>query len=147
MIAGLSSTEGFAQQPGGGPIYNFDPALSVEEERAPAISSGPQIVVDKDAKQPSVRLQTEMPIAPYLGAERRPELSPEEQRLLGQKKERGPLSDYHLEAGVGLLLEDKASVNLGYRFHERPTLLDDRRNDPLSLSGDVRLSFDVKVPF
>jgi len=46
-----------------------------------------------------------------------------------------------------LLLEDKTSLNLGYRFHERPSLLDERRNDPLALSGDLRIGFDVKVPF
>ena len=71
----------------------------------------------------------------------------EEQRLLGPEQARGPLSNYHLEAGVGLLLEDKTSLNLGYRFHNQPSLLDERRNDPLSMSGDLRIGFDIKVPF
>ena len=137
----------FAQQPADISVYRFDPAVSVTEPQIPAISSSPPIVVDKDAKKPRVRVQTETPIVPYLGVERGPELSLEEQRLLGQEQARGPLSNYNLEAGVGLLLEDKTSLNLGYRFHERPSLLDERRNDPLALSGDLRIGFDVKVPF
>lgn len=147
IIAELGSIVAFAQPPEDLSVYRFDPALSVAEPRLPTISSRPQIVVDQDTKQPRVRLQTETPIVPYLGAERSPELSPEEQRLLGQEQARGPLSNYNLEAGVGLLLEDKTSLNLGYRFHERPSLLDERRNDPLALSGDLRIGFDVKVPF
>lgn len=147
MTAELSGTLAFAQQLEDEPVYRFDPAVSVVEPRAPAISSSPPIVVDKDAKKPRVRLQTETPVAPYLGAERGPELSLEEQRLLGPEQARGPLSNYHLEAGVGLLLEDKTSLNLGYRFHQQPSLLDERRNDPLSLSGDLRIGFDIKVPF
>ena len=147
MAAQLSSTLAIAQQPEDASVYRFDPAVSVAEPRAPAISSSPPIVVEKDVKKPRVRLQTETPIAPYLGAERMPELSLEEQRLLGQEQARGPLSNYHLEAGVGLLLEDKTSLNLGYRFHNQPSLLDERRNDPLSMSGDLRIGFDIKVPF
>lgn len=147
ITAQLASSVAFAQPPEDVSVYRFDPAVSVAEPRLPTISSSPQIIVDQDTKKPRVRLQTETPIVPYLGAERGPELSLEEQRLLGQEQARGPLSNYNLEAGVGLLLEDKTSLNLGYRFHERPSLLDERRNDPLSLSGDLRIGFDLKVPF
>jgi hypothetical protein len=94
-----------------------------------------------------VRLQTDTPLSPYLGAERGPELSAEELRLLPETKGPGGLPSYQLEAGIGVLVEDKASFNLGYRFHEQPSLLNERRNDPLSLSGDLRIGFDVKVPF
>jgi hypothetical protein len=94
-----------------------------------------------------VRLQTETPLSPYLGAERGPQLSAEELRLLPEAKEQGGLSAYQVEAGVGVFVEDKASLNLGYRFHDPPSLLDERRTDPLSLSGDLRIGFDVKVPF
>jgi len=147
LLVGLRSVDGLAQSAEQAPIDRFDPALSVAEPTLPALSSGPQIVVDRDEREANVELHTKTPIVPYLGAERRPELSKEEQRLLGEDRERGPLAGYHLEAGVGLLIEDKTSLNLGYRFHDRPTLLDDRRNDPRALSGDLRLSIDFKVPF
>jgi hypothetical protein len=129
-------------------IYRFDPRLVLEGPRAPAIAADPNVVIVRQENQASMRLQTETQLSPYLDAERGPELSAEEQRLLAEgKKDGGELSDYRLEAGIGLFVEDQASLNLGYRFHTHPSLLDERRNDPLSLTGDVRISFDVKVPF
>ena len=136
-----------AQQDAVEPIYRFDPALALEGPVSPSISAEPRVVVEKNDQQTRISLQNETPIAPYVGAERGTELSPEELRLLPEAKERGGLTDYKLEAGVGLHVEDKASLNLGYRFHNHPSLMDERRNDPLSLSGDLRISFDVKVPF
>lgn len=137
-----------AQQDAAEPIYRFDPALSIERPQ-PTISPAPQplVVIDKQVQETTLRLQTESLISPYVGAERRPELSSEETRLLGERGERTLLGDYKLEAGVGLHVEDKTSLNLGYRFESPPSLLNERRNDPLSLSGDLRITFDVKVPF
>ena len=130
-----------------GPIYRFDPALSIEASRPVALSSEPPVIIEKGDNKASVRLQTEGPLAPYVGAERDSELSAEELRLLSDREECGGLNDYRLEAGVGLHVEDKASLSLGYRFSNPPSLLDERRNDPLTLSGDLRVSFDIKVPF
>jgi hypothetical protein len=129
------------------PLYRFDPALNVAEPRPSAMTRDPPVVVDQDDRQTNVRLQTEKPLVPYLGAERGPELSPEERRLLPPEQARDGLAGYRLEAGVGLFVEDKTSLSLGYRFHDPPSRLDDRRSDPLNLSGDLRIGFDVKVPF
>lgn len=131
------------------PAYHFDPALSLLEPEESAFAGEPVkiLVIDKDEKATNVRLQTESLIAPYLGAESGPELSPEERRLLPEEEVSDGLAGYRLEAGVGLFVEDRASVNLGYRFQNPPSLLNERSNDPLSLSGDVRITFDVKVPF
>lgn len=138
-----------AQQDAAEPIYRFDPALSIERPRPTTIAPAPQpyVVIDKQEQETTLRLLTESPISPYFGAERRPEPSSEELRLLGERGERSLLGDYKLEAGVGLHVEDKTSLNLGYRFQNPPSLLNERRNDPLSLSGDLRITFDVKVPF
>lgn len=136
-----------AQDESAGPLYRFDPALTVSEPRPPAISQEPAVVLDQGDRQTNLRLQTEMPLSPYVGAERGPDLSPEERRLLPAEEVRDGLAGYRLEAGVGLLIEDRTSLNLGYRFHDHPSLLDDRRSDPLNLSGDLRIGFDVKVPF
>lgn len=147
FVAGLQGPVGFAAESETDPMSRFDPALGVTVPQSPAISSGSSVVVDKDTRQPTVRLPTDAPLAPYVQAERRAELSPEEQRLLGKERERGPLSGYHLEAGIGLFIEDKTSLSLGYRFHDPPTLLDDRRRDPRLPAGDLHLSIDIKVPF
>lgn len=146
LLAVLLPTRALAQPNAPEPIYRFDPALAVEGSRPPALSAGPPIVIDKDGNKASVHLQTEGPLTPYVGAERTPALSDEEVRLLADKRAQGELSDYHLEAGIGLLVEDKASLSLGYRFSNPPSLLDERRNDPLSLDGDVRINFGFKVP-
>jgi hypothetical protein len=146
-LAVLWCARGQAAQGAAEPIYRFDPILSVEVSRPVALSSGSPVVVQQDDKKMNVRLQTEGPIAPYVGAERAPELSAEELRLLADQKGRGGLSDYQLEAGLGVHVEDNASLSLGYRLHDQPSLLGDRRDDPLSLSGDLRISFDIKVPF
>jgi hypothetical protein len=147
LLAGLCSPLVLAQQEGEQPIYHFDPALNLKIPHSPAIVADPPVVIDKEDRRTSVRLQTDTPLSPYLGAERGPELSAEELRLLPETKGPGGLPSYQLEAGIGVLVEDKASFNLGYRFHEQPSLLNERRNDPLSLSGDLRIGFDVKVPF
>jgi len=147
LISGLCSAVVFAQQGVEEPIYHFDPALNLKNSRPPAIAADPQVVIEKGDRQTSVRLQTETPLSPYFGAERGPQLSAEELRLLPEGKAQTGLSAYQLEAGVGVFVEDKASLNLGYRFHDPPSLLDERRTDPLSLSGDLRIGFDVKVPF
>ena len=143
----LGTVPSLAQDERGEPLYRFDPTLTVSEPRQPAVSQDPAVVVDQADRQTNLRLQTETPLAPYVGAERGPELSPEERRLLPAGQARDGLSGYRLEAGVGLLIEDTTSLSLGYRFHDPPSLLDDRRSDPLNLSGDLRIGFDVKVPF
>lgn len=131
------------------PLYHFDPALSLLEPGQSAAPGAARqfVVIDKDEKATNVRLQTESLVAPYLGAESGPELSPEERRLLPEDEVSNGLAGYRLEAGVGLFVEDRASLNLGYRFQNPPSLLNERSNDPLSLSGDLRITFDVKVPF
>lgn len=127
--------------------YRLDPVLSKESPHSVTEPAGLPVVIQKDAEKGSVRLQTESPVSPYIGAGQKPELSPEERRLLEKEQASNGLSGYHLEAGVGLQVEDKASLSLGYRFNNPPSLLNERSNDPLTLSGDLRIIFGVKVPF
>jgi hypothetical protein len=144
----LLCTTVLAQQNIGGPVYRFDPALIVENPRQPTLSADPQgVVVEKEEDETNVHLRTESTISPYLDAERGPELSIEELRLLPMSEDVDGASDYKLEAGIGLYVEDKARLNLGYRLQNQSSLLDDSSSDPFSLSGDLRVTFDVKVPF
>jgi len=143
----LAFPPAYAQQVGSEPIYRFDPALSIESPRPASISADPNVAVEKRDDKTSLRLHTDGPISPYFDATQGPELSPEEVRLLQEKVDLDALGAYRFEAGIGVLVEDNASLNLGYRFHEPPSLLNEQRTDPLSLSGDLRISFDLKVPF
>ena len=148
IAAALVFCTGAAELPESqGSVYNFDPALTIGSPQPSASSATPPVIIERDEEKTSVRLQTNSPLSPYLGAQKGPELSADERRLLEDKINRGALGDYHLEAGVGVRVEDKTSLNLGYRFHETPSLLGERRNDPLTLSGDLRVTFDLKVPF
>jgi hypothetical protein len=148
-VSALSATLAFAQQKVPEPIYRFDPALIVETPRQTTLSSDQQgaVVVEKGQDETNVHLRTESPISPYLDAGRGPELSPEELRLLPESNQVEGVTDYSLEAGLGLYVQDRARLNLGYRLQNQPSLLGDRSNDPFTLSGDLRITFDVKVPF
>jgi hypothetical protein len=147
LLVAIGSGSVLAQSDGDLPIYRFDPALVVDTPPTETLPSGAPVVVERNGDQTSIRLQTGAPLAPYLGAERGTQLSAEELRLLPEGEERDAAVAYKLEAGVGLFVEDKTSVNLGYRFHNEPSLLNERRNDPLNLSGDLRIGFDLKLPF
>lgn len=139
----------FAQQIATEPVYRFDPALIVESPRQTTLSADPQgVVIEKTEDETNVHLRAESAISPYLDAEVGPELSPAELRLLPKSEEVEGLADYKLEAGVGLYVADRARLNLGYRLQNQPaSLLNDRRDDPFTLTGDLRVTFDVKVPF
>jgi hypothetical protein len=129
------------------PPLRFDPALSGAAPPAPEPATDAPVAIEKGAIQTNLRLQTETPLSPYVGAERGPELLPAEQRLPPQARAGQGPAGHRLEAGIGLFVEDQASLNLGYRFHEPPSLLNERSTDPLTLSGDLRISFDLKMPF
>lgn len=143
------STMVLAQQHAPEPIYRFDPALSVESPRQTSLSTDPQqiVVIEKNKEETNVHLRAKSTISPYLDAELGPELSPEELRLLPKSDEGEGAADYRLEAGIGLYVEQRARLNLGYRLQNQPSLLNDHRNDPFTLTGDLRVTFDVKVPF
>ena len=147
VLALLGFDQVQAQQGASEPIYRFDPTLTIERPQPAISSAGPPVVIEKADQEVNVRLETAGAVAPYLGAGKEEELSPQELRLLPKDDKRKVGEDYHLEAGIGLFVEDKASLSLGYRFNTPPSLLDENRSDPLSMSGDVRIKFDFKVPF
>ena len=147
LVFAVCAVSGQAEPSAAEPEYRLDPDLSGEVPRPFRPAAVPPVVIDKVEDGANVHLVTETPLAPYLGAGQGPELSPEEVRLLQNKLEGAPLQDYRLEAGIGLYAEDKASLMLGYRFNNPPSLLDQRREDPLDMSGELRITFGLKLPF
>lgn len=136
-----------ASEEAGEPIYQFDPVLSLSAAPPALLSAEPPVTIRAGEHETKVLINSAVPLSPYVGAERSAELSLAELLLLPDQQEEGGVKDYQVEAGIGLHLEDKASLNLGYRFNELPAFLGDRRTDPLTLTGDLRISFDVKMAF
>ena len=127
--------------------FNYDPQLageSVPGERAQATTPIP---FDASVTERDVRLTTKSPIAPYLEAVGGPEPTADELRLLPDRFRDSPLERYQLGAGIGIAVEDKASLSLGYRFNQPLSLLDDNRQTTLSEREDLRIFFDLKLPF
>jgi hypothetical protein len=98
----------------------------------------------------AVHLVTESLFTPYLGVSRKVE--PEEEGspsiYRDSEKDAFPLADYHLEAGIGCLLDENASLNIGYRFAKPNPVLTDPVSSALEASAnDLRISFDLKLPF
>jgi opacity protein-like surface antigen len=103
-----------------------------------------------DDELAAVQLVTKSPISPYLGVSRKVE--PEEQGspslYRNSEKDASPFADYRLEAGLGYLLNDNATLNIGYRFADPTTALMDPASAALGASNDdLHISFDFKVPF
>ncbi|GEM_PF-6245585 len=93
-----------------------------------------------------VRISTGMQVSPYLEAVGGPQPTVDELRLLPDKYQRNPLERYQLGAGIGIAVEDRASLSLGYRFHQPFSLLEENRQAVLSGREDLRVFFDVKLP-
>jgi hypothetical protein len=136
-----------ASEDAGESSYRLDPALTLSAVPPALLAAEPPVTIRADEHATKVLINSAAPLAPYVGAGRAAELSLAELLLLPDQQEGGGVNDYQVEAGIGLHLEDKASLNLGYRFNELPELFGDRNNDPLTLTGDLRISFDVKMAF
>jgi hypothetical protein len=127
--------------------YNYDPVLTGGHLLPAHGPAGRPVVIETTPTEGGVRLATETPVAPYLEAVRDREPTADELRLLPDGYERDPLERYRLGVGVGIAVEDKASLSLGYRFHQPLSLLDEERRDPTDPRGDLRVFFDIKLPF
>jgi hypothetical protein len=130
--------------------YSLNPSLLAGSPRAAEPTSDSPLRLKADDKSAAVHLVTEGPFSPYLGASRNAEPEQEGSPSLyrATEKDDSPLADYRLEAGIGCLLDDNASLNLGYRFAEPTPALTDPTSTALEASADdLRISFDLKLPF
>jgi hypothetical protein len=127
--------------------FHYDPVLTGELLLPAHGPTARSVVIEAAPIEGGVRLATETPVAPYLEAVREQEPTADELRLLPDGYERAPLERYQLGVGVGIAVEDRASLSLGYRFHQPLSLLDEQRRDLTDPRGDLRVFFDVKLPF
>jgi hypothetical protein len=136
-----------AQVPAG---YSLPPTLLADGARTTDPMNDSPLRLKADGELAAVHLVTESPFTPYLGVSRKVE--PEEEGspsfYRDSEKDASPLADYRLEAGIGCLLDDNASLNVGYRFAEPTPALTDPASTALEASADdLRISFDLKFPF
>lgn len=147
LLCAVVFSAGLAAAAGPSLIYTYDPELAVQAPEATNSGDDGPLAIEQKGDTTSFHLETESGISPYLGTGHAPELSADEQRLLQLNGQRGGGPDYHLEAGLGIYIEDRATLNLGYRVHSSPSLIDQGRSDPQSTAGDLRIMFDLKFPF
>jgi hypothetical protein len=146
----LVATSAFAAGPHVPAGYSLPPSHFADGTRTSDPMSDSPLRLKADGELAAVQLVTKSPITPYLGVSRKVE--PEEEGspsiYRDSEKDASPLEDYRLEAGFGCLLDDNASLNVGYRFAEPTSALADPASAALEASADdLRISFDLKLPF
>jgi len=87
-------------------------------------------------------------ISPYLGAVNKQADALEDISPRINSKSDNPFENYHLETGVDLSVDKKTQINLGYRFKDTSSLLDNQKSKPSKQdSGEIRFSLEFKLPF
>ena len=127
--------------------FSNDPTpLSIPEP--PNTPFTPPLTVKSIGDQVNLSVETNTIISPYLGAAKKPLDTPENMGLHLGDLTANPLDNYHLETGVGLMFNELTEVNLGYRFNNSPSLLDNQGNKTsIQDNGDLRFSLEIKLPF
>ena len=127
--------------------YDDDQVL-YQAPLVPDLSTTSPLTIDSKGDQTNVSVETPTLISPYLGAVNKQgddlvEISP---RLDGKSDD--PFKNYHLETGVGLNVDEQTQINLGYRFKDTSSLLDNKNSEDNDQdSGEIRFSLEFKLPF
>lgn len=106
------------------------------------------LTIESKGDQTNVSVETPTLISPYLGAvDKQADASEELSPRLDNKSD-NPFENYHLETGVGLNVDEQTEINLGYRFKDTSSLLDNQNSkDNDRDSGEIRFSLEFKLPF
>jgi len=127
--------------------FSEDPTLS-EASVVPNTSTPSPLVIDSTEGQTNLRVETISPISPYLGAVKKTSDAPDDMSSLLGRRNDNPFDSYHLETGVGIRVNERADVNLGYRFNKTPSLIDSQSSDGSGQGrGALRFSLEIKLPF
>lgn len=101
------------------------------------------IKIETGEDKARLRVVTDSPLSPYLGAVKKGADAPEGLSTNNSDK---PLRNYHLETGVGVRVNEQTKLNLGYRFNKAATPFD-LGEDDASGQGDINFSLEIKFPF
>ena len=147
LICWLLLTASAFGEEGSGERFSYDPAMAGKAQPTETSEAAGPIAIESGGTEGEVRLSTKTPVAPYVEAVNGKAPSAEELRLLPDEMQRGPLDRYQLGAGIGIAVEENTSLSLGYRWHQPMSLLDDKRPATVTPRDDLRIFFDVKIPF
>ena len=138
--AAIGQTESNYQEEG----FRYDPSLSETpvEQGTSAVSP---LTIESSGDQTNLSVETRTPISPYLGVVEKTTDGPDDMSHRLSSRSDNPLDNYHLETGVGIMVNEQTEMNMGYRFNHSPTLLDDQSSE--APSYDLRFSLDIKLPF
>lgn len=111
-------------------------------------STASPLTIRSKEGQTNLNVETQSPISLYVGAVEKAKDAPEDILPHLDNRTGSPLESYHLETGVGLRVNKRAAVNLGYRFNDSPFMFDSQRVDISDGNGgDLRFSLEIKLPF
>ena len=147
LICWLLLTASAFGEEGSGERFSYDPAMAGKVQPKGVSEAAGPIAIEAGGAEGEVRLSTKTPVAPYVEAINGKAPIAEELRLLPDEQQRGPLDRYQLGAGIGIAVEESTSLSLGYRWHQPMSLLNDKPPATVAPRDDLRIFFDVKIPF
>jgi hypothetical protein len=130
--------------------YSLNPSFLADCARTTDPVDDSPLRLKAEGELAAVYLVTESPFTPYLGVSRKVEPEEKGSPSIYRDSEKGAslLADYRVEAGIGCVLDDHASLNVGYRFAEPTPALTGPAFSVLDAGADdLRISFDLKLPF
>jgi hypothetical protein len=127
--------------------FGNDPVL-YETPVAPDTSATSPLTIKSKGDQTNLSVETQTLISPYLGAINKQADAPGDISPRLDNKSDNPFANYHLETGVGLSVDKQTQINLGYRFKDTSSLLDNQNSKTSDQdSGEIRFSLEFKLPF
>ena len=106
------------------------------------------LAIESKEDQTNLSVETQTLISPYLGAVNKQADALEGISPRLNSKSDNPFENYHLETGVGLSVDKQTQINLGYRFKDTSSLLENQDSKSSDQdSGEIRFSLEFKLPF
>jgi len=106
------------------------------------------LAIESKGDQTNLIVEPQAFISPYLGAVNKQADALEDISPRINSKSDNPFENYHLETGVDLSVDKQTQINLGYRFKDTSSLLDNQKSKPSKQdSGEIRFSLEFKLPF
>lgn len=127
--------------------YEDDQAL-YQAPLVPDSSTMSPLTIESKGDQTNLSVETRTRISPYLGAVNKQADRPEKISPSLDNKTDNPFKNYHLETGLGLNVDELTEINLGYRFNDTSSLLDNDNSESSGEDGgEIRFSLEFKLPF
>lgn len=148
LILSVATSTATEQERSDSQLEDFSNYLDLPKKSvADDTSTESPLAIESNEEQTTLSIETDTLISPYLGAVKKREPPDLMTPHLGRRTN-NPLDNYHLETGVGLKFNKQTEINLGYRFQDSQHLLDTPMDDASSDNGgDIRFSFEIKLPF